>query len=107
MRGFYLHERPGVSGHALFGYSLSANSAKSCRQIEQYRSVQDLQSGLQDCKSFKESVYVYLCVCARVCPSCVQDSHTGMELLALKHEWLFHGPVEAPCSCLSEQEEKA
>lgn len=37
----------------------------------------------------------------------MHDSHTGMELLVLKHEWLFHGPVEAPCSCLSEQEEKA
>lgn len=47
------------------------------------------------------------CLCVRACLSCVHDSHTGMELLALKHEWLFHGPVEAPCSCLSEQEEKA
>lgn len=71
MRGFYLHECPGVSGHALFGYSLSVNSAKSCRQIEQYRSVQDLQSGLQDYKSLKENVY--LSVCVRVCvhPVCM------------------------------------
>lgn len=40
------------------------------------------------------------------CVMCVQDSRVGMELLALKHEWLFHGPVTMPCPCLSKQEEK-
>lgn len=91
--GLYLHKRPGVSSHALFGYSLSANAAQSCKQIEQYWSAQDLQSGLQNYKSLKEGVYVCVCV------SCVHDSHIRMELLALKHEWLFHGPAETPCPC--------
>lgn len=42
-----------------------------------------------------------MCVCER-------DSHVGMELLALKHERLFQGPVETPCPRPSppEQEEK-
>lgn len=32
---------------------------------------------------------------------CVSDSHIGMKVLGLKHEWLFHGRMEMPCACQS------
>lgn len=31
----------------------------------------------------------------------VSDSHLGMKVFGLKHEWLFHGRMEMPCPCQS------
>lgn len=59
--GFDLHRRPGVSSHALFGSSLSAKAAKSCKRIEQYRSGQDTveSPGLQK----RACTRAHACVC--------------------------------------------
>lgn len=69
------------------------NPASGLNSIDQVRT----QSSLRDYRRgrVRARTRVY------VCP--VHDSHIGMELLALKHEWLLHGPVEKGWSFRSDQ----
>lgn len=72
---------------------MQPNPASRLNRIDQFRAYS------RDYKILKERVGVCVCVCA-----C--DSHVGMELFALKHEWLFHGPAEESCRRLSRQEQE-
>lgn len=68
---------------------IQPNPASRLNRIDQFRAYS------RDYKIRKERVCV--CVC---------DSQAGMELFTLKHEWLFHGPAEEPCPCLSRPEQE-
>lgn len=62
-------------------------------------------SGLDRIDQFRVYSRDYKILKERVCV-CVCDSHVGMELFALKHEWLFHGPAQEPCPRLSRPEQE-